>query len=876
MKKYLLIIAVIVFLQTCAGSPVRQNPQNQGGNNIESLIKAVRSGNAENIIAHISPDIEASFHISEEPVESNNGRQFVKAFNQKAASVKDFKNLIKQKPEVIGDNNRKEIFFPAIGESNWELFIVIEQRKNRWLITRWNLYAAGMHPLLAWADKNGNRQIDEKEIPGFLTGIVNFLAEPREGLRGPGEFFDLNGDKNIDHIELEIARHKIIWSISVHTNEADPDLGRLLDFNNDRVIQLPEQLVLQDYLFHIPEVREPHAVQHPLDEAADMNNDNFVDTREYEQFISRILLILPRIPIIIDSEPDIYTSSHEIRMWADVNFDDAISEKELISVIFALQEIISFPNQVAANPIAKYFDINRDREIDFKESDRARKQILGQIKFLKKENLDDFTREFLDVDNNNTLNQNDAEILSDFFKNREAIIANQEKNHPVFRKIDINSNGVIEEEEVEQFNTGLFMILAGSWLTNRLTELPVIDVQTALDEFSDTNKDGKVDQREYQQKMFGLHMPHRVRTPFDRGIDFNGNDFVDWFEIEKAKRAGAVFREIEEMDENASYRVLTRADKLLDLNNDNLVSEEEINSILTAVTSQPEVLKDRPLFNFLDRDKNKKLTQDEIITSIQLFLQPHPVNKRAEMDKNLDTNKDGFVSPEEIGIAAGIVEGGFVPNLLERIEQFEFISYSKEREVSEAAEVIPETATSSSGSTAEGSFDTVESSTETADSDSGTEADTDSTDTGSQRTVTVYQQKLQQMENKKLAVVDLSSLTDSVDAETSSGLIVFVENAFVNVGKTTVVDRANIEKVIEEQKMQLSGLIDESTAVEIGKLSGAEIIVTGSISKVGNIYYLNIKLTDVESAQIIGSSIAEAETASEFLEMCNTAVYELF
>ncbi|UCF98046.1 MAG: hypothetical protein JSV89_00570 [Spirochaetaceae bacterium] len=93
---------------------------------------------------------------------------------------------------------------------------------------------------------------------------------------------------------------------------------------------------------------------------------------------------------------------------------------------------------------------------------------------------------------------------------------------------------------------------------------------------------------------------------------------------------------------------------------------------------------------------------------------------------------------------------------------------------------------------------------------------------------------------------------------TAGGVMVFIENAFVNVGKVRVVDRQNIAKIVEEYEFQQSDLSDESTAVEIGKQ-----------------YYLNIKLISVETGEIIGSSIDKAEDATGFYEMCNQAVYQL-
>lgn len=44
-----------------------------------------------------------------------------------------------------------------------------------------------------------------------------------------------------------------------------------------------------------------------------------------------------------------------------------------------------------------------------------------------------------------------------------------------------------------------------------------------------------------------------------------------------------------------------------------------------------------------------------------------------------------------------------------------------------------------------------------------------------------------------------------------------------------VINRTDLNKVIKEQKIQNSGLIDESTAVEVGNLLGAQAIISGSV-----------------------------------------------
>jgi len=214
---------------------------------------------------------------------------------------------------------------------------------------------------------------------------------------------------------------------------------------------------------------------------------------------------------------------------------------------------------------------------------------------------------------------------------------------------------------------------------------------------------------------------------------------------------------------------------------------------------------------------------------------PRPANPDEPLDRETDVNKDGFLDPEELGITAGITSEGNAPPFEDRIAAFV-------RRQNAAA-----------------------SQTDVRNGESGVPA-----------AVSEFYRKLGAIQDKKLAVVTLDVGTERVDQETARGMVMFVENAFVNVGKVKVVDRAHIEEVFEEFKFQSTGAIDESTAVEIGKLSGADIIVIGSINRVGGIFYLNIKLIAVQTAEIIGSSIAQAEAATGFLDMANQAVYKLF
>jgi TolB-like protein len=105
----------------------------------------------------------------------------------------------------------------------------------------------------------------------------------------------------------------------------------------------------------------------------------------------------------------------------------------------------------------------------------------------------------------------------------------------------------------------------------------------------------------------------------------------------------------------------------------------------------------------------------------------------------------------------------------------------------------------------------------------------------------------------KLAIVSVASPSTAF----SSYVIDSLEAALVDKGVVTVVDRANLEKIREEQGFQLSGEVSDASAKEIGKKLGAGAIVTGSLLSIGDEYRLTLKAINIESAEVAVSYPAD-------------------
>jgi TolB-like protein len=74
----------------------------------------------------------------------------------------------------------------------------------------------------------------------------------------------------------------------------------------------------------------------------------------------------------------------------------------------------------------------------------------------------------------------------------------------------------------------------------------------------------------------------------------------------------------------------------------------------------------------------------------------------------------------------------------------------------------------------------------------------------------------------------------------------------VNDRVFTVVDRQQIDTIRAELDFQMSGEVSDDSAQNIGQMLGAQIIVTGAVSRMGDQYRLRVRALSVQSARIEG------------------------
>ena len=102
------------------------------------------------------------------------------------------------------------------------------------------------------------------------------------------------------------------------------------------------------------------------------------------------------------------------------------------------------------------------------------------------------------------------------------------------------------------------------------------------------------------------------------------------------------------------------------------------------------------------------------------------------------------------------------------------------------------------------------------------------------------------------AVAAILPLEPSAD-ELSLDAEYFTEQMMFAVGDEsgfTLVDRTNIDEVMNELKLQLSGLTDSETVTEVGKLLNAEVLIAGKLYMPGD-YELFLRLIRVQTGEVL-------------------------
>ncbi|SYZ72882.1 exported hypothetical protein [Candidatus Zixiibacteriota bacterium] len=108
----------------------------------------------------------------------------------------------------------------------------------------------------------------------------------------------------------------------------------------------------------------------------------------------------------------------------------------------------------------------------------------------------------------------------------------------------------------------------------------------------------------------------------------------------------------------------------------------------------------------------------------------------------------------------------------------------------------------------------------------------------------------------------------------SKGLADFFQHDFAKLSSLRVVERDKIDFVLKELELQKSGMVDAATAVKVGKILGAQIMVFGSITQLDDKNTrMIVRAVKTETSEIIAS--VDKEGKPDYSKMEKELVEEL-
>ena len=110
------------------------------------------------------------------------------------------------------------------------------------------------------------------------------------------------------------------------------------------------------------------------------------------------------------------------------------------------------------------------------------------------------------------------------------------------------------------------------------------------------------------------------------------------------------------------------------------------------------------------------------------------------------------------------------------------------------------------------------------------------------------------------------TVSRDVNAKLGESIAEAVVSELSNIGGMRIFTRRDLQKVLQEQKFQMSGLVDPNTAVQIGRLAGVKYIVTGAVNNI-NLKWVEIgegaKRGLSQNLGLLGTALAVGASTQE-------------
>lgn len=109
---------------------------------------------------------------------------------------------------------------------------------------------------------------------------------------------------------------------------------------------------------------------------------------------------------------------------------------------------------------------------------------------------------------------------------------------------------------------------------------------------------------------------------------------------------------------------------------------------------------------------------------------------------------------------------------------------------------------------------------------------------------------------QNMAILEFKDITEGGSSgNITRGVEDLFSSTFSRSTVFTLVERRNIETLLEEQKLQLMGVTDSEGTVDLGQIQNAQSLLLGTVNLVGDTYLVHVRIVDVESGQMVAEDL---------------------
>ena len=118
---------------------------------------------------------------------------------------------------------------------------------------------------------------------------------------------------------------------------------------------------------------------------------------------------------------------------------------------------------------------------------------------------------------------------------------------------------------------------------------------------------------------------------------------------------------------------------------------------------------------------------------------------------------------------------------------------------------------------------------------------------------------------KRVAIIYFENSSDDASLnKLKKGLADMMITDLSNINMLNIVERDRLEAILKEQKLSKSSQVDPATAAKVGKLLGAQIILTGGYFEMMGSLRIDARFIDVETGKILKSDGVDGASSSFF------------